>query len=392
MDIVYPNLAIGSIAKLASALDVSEAYLKQVAAQPDNFYSVSSIPKKSGGFRTISDPVRELKIVQRRIVRRILSKCSFPEYLFGSIKDEDNPRDFVRNAQYHVQAKEVIAFDIDSFFPSVQPQFIKRVFKFLLRFPDDVANLLVSLVTLNGGLPQGAPTSSYLANLIFYDVEHKVVKTLRSKGFFYSRLVDDITISSMKSIPGTEKTFVYDQIKKMLGEKRLRISDKKYAITNTSTYGKKTVVTGLVVENNLVKLPKEKIAQIGKRVYELKNKAEVSTTDQEYHEQYGNASGLVALYTRLAPEKALLHRKVLQDILPTYEKKKAKKINWLCGKFIEYAKSHPAQMSDEGYVRKYYKFKYKISILRRTNRLMAIRLDKELKPLKPLRLLASYYE
>lgn len=392
MDIVYPNLAIGSIKKLASSLNVSEAYLKQVAAQPDNFYSVRPIPKRSGGFRTISDPVRELKVVQRRIVRRILSKCTFPEYLFGSIKDEDNPRDFVRNAQYHVQAKEVIAFDIDSFFPSIQPQFIKRVFKFLLRFPDDVANLLVSLVTLNGGLPQGAPTSSYLANLLFYDVEHKVVKTLRSKGFFYSRLVDDITISSLKSIPGTERTFVYDQIKKMLSEKRLKISDKKYAITNTSTYGKKTIVTGLVVENNLVKLPKEKIAQIGKRVYELRNKAEVSTTDQDYHEQYGNASGLVALYTRLAPEKALLHRKVLQNILPTYEKKKAKKINWLCGKFIQYAKSHPAQMSDEGYVRKYYKFKYKISILRRTNRLMAIRLDKELNPLKPLRLLASYYE
>lgn len=325
MDIEYPNLAIGSISKLASALDISEAYLKQVAAGPENFYSISTIPKKSGGFRVISDPAKELKVVQRRIVRRILSKCSFPDYLFGSIKDEINPRDFVRNAQYHVSAKEVIAFDIDSFFPSIQPQFIKRVFKFLLRFPDDVANLLVSLVTLNNGLPQGAPTSSYLANLIFYDVEHKFVKTLRSKGFVYSRLVDDITVSSPKSIPGAERTFVYNQIKKMLAEKRLKISAKKYAITNTSTSGKKTIVTGLVIENNLIKLPKQKIAQLGKRVYELKNRAEISTTDQDYHEQYGNASGLVALYTRVAPDKALLHRQVLQKILPTFEKKKAKK-------------------------------------------------------------------
>lgn len=392
MDIIYPHSAIGNISNLASALDISEVYLKKVAANPDNFYCINPIPKKSGGFRIISDPVKELKIVQRRIVRRILSKCKFPDYLFGSIKDEENPRDFVRNAQYHVQAKEVIAFDVESFFPSVQPQFVKRVFKFLLKLPDEVAELLVSLVTLNGGLPQGAPTSSYLANLILYDCEYKIVKTLRAKGFTYSRLVDDITVSSLKTIPGAEKKFVYEQIRRMLAEKRLKISKKKYSVTNTSTVGKKTVVTGLVIENNIVKLPKERIKQIGKRVYELKNRAEVSTTDSKYHEQYSNVSGLVALYTRLSPEKALLYRQNLQNILPTYEKKKIKKINWLCRKFIDYAKAHPAQMADEEYLRAYYKFKYKISVLRRTNRTLAIRLDKDLKPLKPLRLLASYYE
>lgn len=392
MDIKYSNLPIGNVSNLASALSVPEIFLRRVAAQPDDFYSVNPIPKKSGGYRIISDPAKELKIVQRRIVRRILSECKFPDYLFGSIKDDENPRDFVRNAQYHVNAKEVMAFDIDSFFPSVHPRFIKRIFKFLLKFPDDVADLLVSLVTLNGGLPQGAPTSSYLANLIFYDCEHKVVKTLQSKGFSYSRLVDDITISSSKNILPTEKTFIYDQIKKMLGEKRLIISKKKYSVTNTSLVGKKTVVTGLVIENNIVKIPKEKITEIGKQVYDLANKAVISTSDHAYHKQYGKVSGLVALYTRLAPKKALLHRQNLQGILPTFENKKARKINWLCGRFIAYAKSHPAQRGDEGYAKKYYKFKYKISILRRTNRVMAINLDKELKSLKPLHLLASYYE
>lgn len=392
MDIVYSNSSIGSISKLALALDVSEDFLRKVAAQPDNFYSVESIPKKSGGYRIISDPTKELKIVQRRIVRRILSKCTFPEYLFGSIKDEDNPRDFVRNAQYHVKANQVMAFDIESFFPSVHPRFVKKVFKFLFKLPNDVADLLVSLVTLNDGLPQGAPTSSYIANLIFFDCEHKVVKTFKSKGLCYSRLIDDITVSSEKPISPAGKSFIYQSIQSMLHEKFLTISKKKYASTNTSVVGKKTIVTGLVIENSCVKLPKEKVKQIGKQVYEMINTAAVSTTDAAYHKQYGKVSGLVALYTRLAPIKAQAYRDDLRNALPTYEAKKAKKINWLCRKFIDYSKSHPAQRSEEGYARKYYKFKYKLSVLRRTNRIMAARLDKELKPLKPLRLLASYYE
>jgi len=392
MDIVYSNSSIGSIAKLAAALDVSEVFLRKVADQPNNFYAVNSIPKKSGGFRVISDPTKELKVVQRRIVRRILSKCTFPEYLFGSIRDDENPRDFVRNAQYHVKANQVMAFDIDSFFPSVHPRFVKKIFKFLLKLPNDVADLLVSLVTLNDGLPQGAPTSSYIANLVFYDCEHKVVKTLKSKGLCYSRLIDDITISSEKPISSTSKSFIYQSIRGMLHEKGLTISKKKYASTNTSTVGRKTIVTGLVIENNHVKLPKDKVKEIGKKVYEITNIAALSTTDSEYHKQYSRVSGLVALYSRLAPIKAQIYRNDLRSVLPTYEAKKAKKINWLCRKFIDYSKSHPAQRSEEGYARKYYKFKYKISILRRTNRIMASRLDKELKPLKPLRLLASYYE
>lgn len=392
MDIEYSKSSIGSISKLAAALDVSEIFIRQVALRPDDFYAVTNIPKKSGGMRTISNPTKELKIVQRRIVRRILAQCKFPDYLFGSIKDEENPRDFVRNAQFHVNAKDVLAFDIKSFFPSVHPRFVKRVFKFLLCLPDDVADLLVSLVTLNGGLPQGAPTSSYIANLIFFDIEHKVVKTFKSKSFLYSRLVDDITVSSVKSMSASDKTFIYNQIKNMLSERKLVISKEKYSYTNTLLSGKKTVITGLVVEDNLVKLQKERVSEIGRQVYELSNRAEVCKTDHQYHVDYERLSGLVALYTRLTPLKALLHRQKMRGILPIFDKKKVKKINWLCRKFINYTKSHPAQMDDEGYVRKYYKFKHRISILRRTNRLLARQLDKELKPLKPPKLLSSYYE
>lgn len=392
MNIEYLGSPIGSVATLAKMLDVSESFLRRVASNPDTFYSISEIPKKSGGARTISDPVKELKIVQRRIVRRIFSKCVFPSYLFGSVRDEQNPRDFVRNAKYHKDAKEVMAFDIESFFPSVQRRFVKRVFHFLLKQPNEVADLLTSLVTFRNALPQGAPTSSYVANLLFYDREHKLVKTLIATGFLYSRLVDDITISSKKIITGPKRSFIYSQVRSMLSEKGLKICKRKYAVTNTAAHGDKTVVTGLVVEDHKVKLPSTMVKLIGRMVYELRHKANINTSDAEYHELFNRTSGLVALYSRIDIRKSKVHRQVLREILPTYDCKKARKIGWLCRKFIKYAKSHPSKYSEEGYARKYYRFKHKLSILGRTNRALAVGLEKDLKPLKPTRLLASYYE
>lgn len=392
MKIISSNTSIGSTSALAKVLDVSETWLELFSQNPEEFYSVSEISKKSGGIRIISDPFHELKVVQRRIVRRIFSHCKFPDYLFGSIKDIYNPRDFVRNAQYHANAHEVITFDIESFFPSTHPRFVKKVFKYFFNLPENVADLLVKLTTLNEGLPQGAPTSPYLANFIFYDSEFKLVNTLNSKGYKYSRLVDDITISSESMISPKDRTFIFDQVSHLLAEKKLTISKRKYARTNTSTQGKKTVVTGLVIENKQVKLPKERVSSIGAMVYQLKNKAVVDTTNDDYHRLYGTASGMVSLYKRLNPARSALHRLTLKSIKPTFSKEKAKKIRSLCRKFIDYAKAHPSKYREEKYAKKYYKFKHKLSILRRTHRADAMMLESELAPLKPLYLLASYHE
>jgi hypothetical protein len=392
MKITYSNSSIGSIGALAKTLGVSPDFLKDVALDPAAYYSISTLPKKSGGMRTISDPVKELKIVQRRIVRRIFSSCKFPHYLFGSVKDPDNPRDFVRNAQLHVNAKEVMAFDIEDFFPSTHPKYVKKVYKYLMNFSDDVAALLVKLTTLNDGLPQGAPTSSYLANLVFYDNEHKLSKVFRDKGLTYSRLVDDITVSSKKAITPQERTFIYQSIYKFLAEKKLKICKRKYQVTHTETHGKKTVVTGLIVEDGKVKLPKERVKEIGCRVYNLKNQATVATTEYDYHKEHATVSGLVALYKRLDLKKSDDYRSILRVILPTYSKEKIRKVSWLCRRFVKFAKSHPHRREEEGYARKYHRFRHKLNVIKRTNRKQARSLEALLLPLRPNKLLGSYYE
>lgn len=149
-----------------------------------DYYTPFQIIKKSGGVREIRAPKPILKTIQRRINTRIFSHCTFPLYLQGSIKDNLNPRDFFSNAKIHSSSKTVIAADIENFYPSVSAGSVKQVFKYLFKFPDDVADFLVSLTTLDGALPQGAPTSSYLANLIFLIFNIRSSRSFRGPIFY----------------------------------------------------------------------------------------------------------------------------------------------------------------------------------------------------------------
>ncbi|OWY37653.1 hypothetical protein CEK28_15595 [Xenophilus sp. AP218F] len=390
MRIEYQGKPIRSIKALSTCLGVSEDSLSQISLDIENQYSISEIPKKKGGFRTISDPLPPLKIIQRRIVRRIFSNIKFPDYLFGSIKDDNNPRDFYKNALYHQKAKEVLSFDIESFFPSCRPKFIYKIYKYLFNFSDEVSHLLVNLTTLNNGLPQGAPTSSYLANLFFYDNEHKIFKTLKSKGFLYSRLIDDIVVSKQSKINSNEKQFIYRNILSLLREKEVNLNKDKYSYSNTKTHGKKTIITGLQVRNGNTILPKEKTTEIHKKIHEIEHLGEVDRTSNKFHEAYGTASGLLALYKRVDITKAeKLHKKII-TIKPIYHPNRIKKIKWICNKFVRISKSNPRRIGEYNHAKKYHRLMHKISIIRRTHTALAKQLKARMQSIKPTRLLSEY--
>ena len=75
----------------------------------------------------------------------------------------------------HVQAKTVVNLDISSFFESVSHVQVRRLWQHFFDFPPEVADLLTALTTYKGHLPRGAPASSYLGNLIFWDLEPQLV-------------------------------------------------------------------------------------------------------------------------------------------------------------------------------------------------------------------------
>lgn len=96
-----------------------------------------------------------------------------------------------------------------------------------MRFSPDVSIALTELVTLNNQVPQGGCCSSYIANLLFFNSEYNLYNRLQSIGYSYTRLLDDITISSDEDISLEEKTKVIQLVYRMVSQHRLSINEDK---------------------------------------------------------------------------------------------------------------------------------------------------------------------
>src|SRR5208282_1985532 len=110
-----------------------------------------------------------------------------PPYLHGSLRK----RSRVTNAREHLRSRILIGLDIEKFFDNVHAELIYDVWSRFFRFPPEVAEILTTLTSHDGRLPQGAPTSSDLANLVFWENESRLVNRIRARGLRYGRLVDD---------------------------------------------------------------------------------------------------------------------------------------------------------------------------------------------------------
>ena len=220
----YPHIAIASIDTLARTLGVNPKRLISISENVDNSYTQFEL--KTG--RVVFEPKFELKKIQKRINSRIFENVVFPYYLMGGIKsqamlgkigkvdeseenidrdlsdEEEKPekknnkatRDYVSNAASHTRAHTLINLDIKKFYTNIKAEYVFDIYKYFFKFPDDVAELLVKLTTFRGRVPQGGCTSSYIANLVFFNTEYRVVSDFRNQGISYTRLLDDVALSS----------------------------------------------------------------------------------------------------------------------------------------------------------------------------------------------------
>ncbi len=189
--------------------------------------------------RTLNPSHHRLKVIQKRIQTNILLKLKLPDYAYGSVKRRDN----VDNAMVHKGKKYHFTTDLRNFFPSINHYNVFEMFCDY-QFSHEVSRLLTQLTTYKGILPQGTPTSSTLANLVF-------VKTGKNLGSFaekyhlsFTSFVDDLTFSS----PFDFKDKIDDIIKLILND-GFKISH------NKTNYSRSPLVTGVHPMNNHLKLP-----------------------------------------------------------------------------------------------------------------------------------------
>ena len=174
------------IGELSRRLDLSAETLESF--QPT--YHEFTIPKRSGGLRTITAPDKELKQLQRTILRRLLARLRRHPAAVGFERGES----FVTNAARHCGKAVIIHFDVLDFFPSTGQRRVDDYFR-AIGWNRQAARLITRLVTWQGHLPQGAPTSPRLSNLVNYRLDARLHQLCQGYSATYTRYADDITIS-----------------------------------------------------------------------------------------------------------------------------------------------------------------------------------------------------
>lgn len=223
---------------------------------PHSFYRHYQISKKSGGYRYISEPLPTLKEIQRWILDNILYTRQPSKFAKGFV-----PQKSIReNSRFHRKQTKVLSLDIENFFMSIDAA---RVYNFYWRlgYQKSVAHLLTRLSTLAGSLPQGAPTSPALSNLISIRLDRRLAGFALKRKIRYTRYADDITFSG-----DFDEGQIIKFVRKVLGDEGYKLNEKK---TRLMKRHQKQEVTGIVV-NEKLQAPRKTRKEIRQAIYYIK--------------------------------------------------------------------------------------------------------------------------
>ena len=268
---LYRFRPIGSIAALGRTLDRRPEALIELAHRADDLYRLAdTIQKPNGTFRYVYQALEPLKTVQRQLVDRLLARIEYPSYLMGSLPDPDGVRGYLLNATAHGDRSILIKQDAVNFFPSITVAMVVPIFKFGLKFPPDVSQLLAKLCTRHGRIVQGASPSSYIANMILFSTEPLLHQQLARLGFDYSRYLDDLCASSMRTVTDSEVAQAVLLLRALLERQGLAVNRSKQLIARR---GRARQVHNLNVEGQRPTLPLAERKGIRFAVYQIERAA-----------------------------------------------------------------------------------------------------------------------
>jgi retron-type reverse transcriptase len=220
-------------------------------------YKTVFVPKRDGGARKLSVPDDILKKVQRSIAENILAYEQVSEYAtaykYGAAVH--------KNARVHVGSKKLLKLDILHFFDSIYYTTVKEKVFGEERFSEPLRVLLTMLCYYKDVLPQGAPTSPIITNIVMRDFDEKVGKWCGERNIVYTRYCDDMTFSG-----DFDEKEVRHFVKNELLSLGFVLNDKKTVSVNKN---ERMMVTGVVV-NQKINAPAEYKRAIRQEVYYCK--------------------------------------------------------------------------------------------------------------------------
>ena len=162
-------------------------------------YATFYISKKSGGTRRIDAPTTNIKILQQKL-NQIL-QLTYP--VKPSVHAFVPNKNVKTNAENHLKKRWVLNVDLKDFFPSINFGRVRGMFMGNPYYlPSSVATVLANLCCYQGSLPQGAPTSPIISNMICSQMDSQLQRLAKTNRSTYTRYADDITFSTtMRAFP-----------------------------------------------------------------------------------------------------------------------------------------------------------------------------------------------
>ncbi len=298
----YNGHPIGSISVLAKVLGITEANLRQLALNSNSLFRKRSIEKNRKN-RIVYDAFSQLKGIHEKINCCFLRRVDYPDYLHGGIKGKD----YISDCRLHFKTTRGITQDISNFFPSIRKADVRKIWQYFFKFPPDVAELLSELTTLSGYIPQGAKTSGFLANLLFWEREPDLVCLLMQKGFRYTRFVDDITITTQRNIADCEKNEIINLVRAMFRSYSLKPNRKKSLVQTGRT---PITAHGLQIGQSIPTKQKTERRKIRSWLYRLEKLSDNNLTDSELQ----TLAGKIGIIRRLHPQEGLFMKERLDAL------------------------------------------------------------------------------
>jgi RNA-directed DNA polymerase len=251
-------------------------------------YKTFTVPKKSGGTRRISAPTSPIKIIQRKMKQVLESVYNPKPATHGFVAG----RSIVSNARLHKKRRYVLNIDLENYFPTIHFGRVRGMFMGNpYNLNDEVATILAQICCHEGILPQGAPTSPIISNMICARLDAKLQQLAKENQCTYSRYADDITFSTNRSrfpsalarLSDIGQVEVGDGLSSLIQDNGFQINPKK---TRLQVRQQRQEVTGLTV-NRYPNAQRRYIKQI-RGILHAWEKYGLDSTAQRYYEQYAS--------------------------------------------------------------------------------------------------------
>jgi RNA-directed DNA polymerase len=276
---------------VAELLEVSYNRLTyHISILPENKrYIDFSIPKKSGQTRTISAPCTPLKILQRKLSQVLYSVYEPKAPVHGFVP----ARSILTNAEKHVHKRFILNIDLKDFFHSIHFGRVQGIFmKPPYNLSKEVAVVLAKICCYSGRLPQGAPTSPIVSNMICARMDSELRKLAQEFKCTYTRYADDITFSTTLSNFPSKLAYLEneaDKSKVILGERlKLIIQNNGFDINENKVRlqykNQHQEVTGLTV-NQFLNVKRSFVREISSMLHAW-DKFGLQSTEQRHYSKY----------------------------------------------------------------------------------------------------------